>query len=628
MKKEKSASGIIGKQLIISLVTVVLFIVAAVLFLTMPIDEKDVDTAIYGGVLLRNDGSYWTVVDTSSGNRGTLQIPKEFNGKPVDKIEKLSDKGTLTIVVIPETVWNIEADAFDSLTALEKIFVAQGNRFYKSESGVLISGEGDRLIKVPENYKFGKTAYFVPEGVETIGAKAFKNCKLTSVALSQTVKILEDSAFYGCASLTSVEGTESSELIALGKQCFYNCTRLSKITLPESVINIGAKCFYNCSGLSGIEISPNNKSYREVDGMLVSMDGERFIACAAGDRRETVSLPEGVKSVGEGAFSGNSYLLRIDLPESLETFKLNSLYGCEALTGIVVKSDKPPVLQSDVGEALPTVAFFVKEEVADAFITSESWSGIRVLTSDLSGDFAWTTVEKLKDYDLIRYLELVECGAENGDAVITACFTRGEITVPDNIETSSGEVKVVGSTAQAFSQAGTTGITFGNNYLCVGEDFAGYSSIKKVRFGTALRKISKEAFMNCTSLQRVEFESPELGTGRLSFVGENAFSGCTSLEYAEFPKLGNSLSETIIVPGCFMNCPKLKTVILYGKIGYSSVTRKITDAKSLILVVPDELESYYFTVRHYSMWGIERDGRMITMSSYESGSFDPVEEEQ
>ena len=133
--------------------------------------------------------------------------------------------------------------------------------------------------------------------------------------------------------------------------------------------------------------------------------------------------------------------------------------------------------------------------------------------------------------------------------------------------------------------------------------------------------------MNCTSLLRVEFESPELGTGRLSFVGENAFSGCTSLEYAEFPKLGNSLSETVIAPGCFMNCLKLKTVILYGKIGYSSVTRKITDAKSLILVVPDELESYYFTVRHYSMWGIERDGRMITMSSYESGSFDPVEEQ-
>ena len=47
------------------------------------------------------------------------------------------------------------------------------------------------------------------------------------------------------------------EVTSIGNYCFYGCTGLTGITIPNSIISLGTRCFYSCTGLTSIAI-PNS----------------------------------------------------------------------------------------------------------------------------------------------------------------------------------------------------------------------------------------------------------------------------------------------------------------------------------------------------------------------------------
>ena len=54
----------------------------------------------------------------------------------------------------------------------------------------------------------------------------------------------------------SVDGTAYS-VTSLGDECFYHCTSLTNITIPNSVNSLGKQFFYECSSMTSITI-PNS----------------------------------------------------------------------------------------------------------------------------------------------------------------------------------------------------------------------------------------------------------------------------------------------------------------------------------------------------------------------------------
>lgn len=83
----------------------------------------------------------------------------------------------------------------------------------------------------------------------------------------------------------------------------------------------------------------------------------------------------------------------------------------------------------------------------------------------------------------------------------------------------------------------------------VNEAFSGCKNIKAVHFPGEVAVINDEAFLNCSSLEKLKVDAWTIGL--------NCFKGCTSLESANFSEHLYWLRD-----GAFEGCTKLKTVIM------------------------------------------------------------------
>ena len=113
--------------------------------------------------------------------------------------------------------------------------------------------------------------------VTSIGEQAFAWCdELTSVAIPDSMMEVGEKAFYGCGDslfdTTTIPGVvlvdgwaidcddaisgnlDLTGIRGIGANTFYNCNRLTGVTIPDSVMNIGAWAFYMCSGLTSVTI--------------------------------------------------------------------------------------------------------------------------------------------------------------------------------------------------------------------------------------------------------------------------------------------------------------------------------------------------------------------------------------
>ncbi len=131
----------------------------------------------------------------------------------------------LTSITIPSGVTSIGDLSFWGCTALSAIEVDSANQEYCSIDGVLFSKDMSEIICYPA----GKidSSYAIPNGVKSIRGSAFAgSSKLTSITIPDSVASIGDYAFNSCG-LTSVVIPESVEI--MGKGAFVWCRQLNNI---------------------------------------------------------------------------------------------------------------------------------------------------------------------------------------------------------------------------------------------------------------------------------------------------------------------------------------------------------------------------------------------------------------
>ncbi len=192
------------------------------------------------------------------------------------------------------------ADELAAFEAAEKEEIAIDGVKYSVANGIAeiavqsTSLSGD--VEIPKTISFNGSKYKVKYVVE----EAFAKTKITSITLPNSITSLEDFCFNECALLESVELPNSIK--SLGSYCFYECDSLKYIELPNSITSLGKNCFDH-SGLKSIKLSNN----------LTSLPIYCFYYC--------------------------SYLTSIDLPSNITLFGSDVFLGCTRLTEVICRWD-------------------------------------------------------------------------------------------------------------------------------------------------------------------------------------------------------------------------------------------------------------------------------------------------
>ena len=105
--------------------------------------------------------------------------------------------------------------------------------------------------KLLENYKEGEEFYLkYDDKINSIPSTFFQGEKLTRITLPNTLVYIYGNTFKYCTDLTEVNIPEN--VTGIGFSSFYGCSNLSTITIPSSVLCLELNSFRDCYNLSTI----------------------------------------------------------------------------------------------------------------------------------------------------------------------------------------------------------------------------------------------------------------------------------------------------------------------------------------------------------------------------------------
>ena len=273
---------------------------------------------------------------------------------------------SLATVSLGKGVTSVGKDAFRNCAALTGFSVDENNQNYSSDdNGILFDKE--------------KTVLLQAHGLLT-----------GDLVIPDTVTVISDAAFSGCAELTSAVFPDS--VVTIGAQAFYNCHRLCGVTMGSGVTTIGEKAFDGCDRLRSFTVASDNPNYVSDDrGVLFNKD-KRILLLAPDALAGGYTVQDTVTEIADDAFAGCYGLKAVALGNKVATVGARAFYYCDSIGTMAIPDSVTAIGEDAFAKCLP---FNVYYEGAKA-----QWEKIRIakgnnaLTgSDITYDH---TVAKMK----------------------------------------------------------------------------------------------------------------------------------------------------------------------------------------------------------------------------------------
>lgn len=241
----------------------------------------------------------------------------------------------LTSLSLPSSVERVDSLAFEGASNLKTITFSDGGKGLKK-----IDSLAFRDCSSLESIDLSNAE------ITEIPARAFENCtSLKSVKLPPTVTKIANNAFSGCSKLEEIKGLEQCKISELSATAFDGCVRLKDInlsnatiaaipdqifsgmrglisaTVPKTVTSIGTEAFYACKNLEMI----NGLS----DCDITKIGEKAFYNCWS--LKEADLSGSSLTVLPASAFKGDTALLSVKMPESLNEIGNEAFYGCSAV---------------------------------------------------------------------------------------------------------------------------------------------------------------------------------------------------------------------------------------------------------------------------------------------------------
>lgn len=170
----------------------------------------------------------------------------------------------------------------------------------------------------------------IPRYVTRIGNGAYSGCTgFSSIKISQNNSVTEIgyNAFYGCSDLKENPVNSMKNLTTIGSFAFADCSSLQDLTLPEGLKKIEQGTFSGCTGLVSKLILPQS---------LEEIGHSAFENCKF---TGTLELPLGLKSIGMNAFNGCSgFIGSIEIPDGV-IVNTQAFKDCHGICGSITIGD-------------------------------------------------------------------------------------------------------------------------------------------------------------------------------------------------------------------------------------------------------------------------------------------------
>lgn len=197
------------------------------------------------------------------------------------------------------------------------------------------------------------TEVTLPEGLIYLGDSAFRQCsELTTITLPSTLETIPHGAFSDCEKL---ENVDLSYIKAIEGYAFRGCFGLKTVKLSDRLEEIGYRAFFPAEEMENLQYTEyDNACYLGSEEnpylMLFTAKNKEIPSCRVHENTkiiaedafwdcsmlETVTLPEGLTTIGISAFGRCTRLDEITIPQNLKSLGAYAFSMCEALTSVVL----------------------------------------------------------------------------------------------------------------------------------------------------------------------------------------------------------------------------------------------------------------------------------------------------